>query len=478
MLDKTADQQNADETPDEDVKAEGDKAPETAPTDDSGAQEAPAETDGDAATETASDSSAEASSDKANAADEPAAEETSADGDEEGDPGEDSGPSNELIVVEQEPEGPRVLMVVKSLDSSQSGTSAFNMASHLAAAKLPVTVMSQGGRNLKTLLQRKVTHIEWRAPGDGMIGRVRASRRLSQAMDASNAEIIHTFGRIAPGPARSAADKRRGRMIVSVPGILDLNGWGVRSRTQTMTSADHLIVPSRYVQLWLKDEFGVPEDKVSVIAPGVDMAHFNPGAVKAQRMIELARHHGVPEEDQVVLMPARMIQSKGHRTAIKAFQTLGRENTTLIIAGDATLDRRYADALQHMVEEERLADKVRFVGHVDDMPALYMLSDVVIEAPTQPVAFARTSVEAQAMGRPVVTSAIGGGPDSVVEGETGWLAPPRDEEAITKALDAALSLDTPERKMLALQARSHAREMFDLTVCSARVMAVYEGTEA
>ncbi|MEO0410983.1 MAG: glycosyltransferase family 4 protein [Pseudomonadota bacterium] len=381
----------------------------------------------------------------------------------------------ELTIVEQEPDGPKVLMVVKSLDTSQSGTSAFNMASHLAAGGIPVTVMSEGGRNLPTLLRRKVTHVEWAAPGDGPIGRMRASRRLSQAIESSGATAIHAFGRIVPGAVRSAADKRSARMIVSVPGTFDMKGWGVRGRTEAMTRADHLIVPSSYVALWLKDQFNVPEEKVSIIPPGVDFAHFNPAAVKAQRMIELARHHGIPEEDQVVLMPARLIEWKGQRTVISAFKTLDMENTTLVISGDASLDKVYAERLQHMVEKERLADKIRFIGHVEDMPALYMLSDVVIEAPTEPVAFARTSVEAQAMGRPVVTSSVGGGPEAVMEGETGWIAAPRDEEAIANALQEALSLDIDDRKRLALAARGHARDAFDLATCTARVQALYDG---
>ncbi|MGD1955574.1 MAG: glycosyltransferase family 4 protein [Sphingomonadales bacterium] len=384
-------------------------------------------------------------------------------------------PGTALATVEDKGDGPCVLVIVKSLDTSQSGTSAFDMASHLVASGIPVTVMSEGGRNLQTLLRRKVTHIEWKAPGDGPIGNIRAVRRLTRIMESNDITVAHVFGRVAPNAVRVATERQRVRLVASVPGVYDLNGWGTKKRTQALAKADHLIVPSGYVKLWLQDTFGVKEEAISTVAPGVDLAHFNPAAMKAKRMIELARHHGIPEEDQIILMPARLIEWKGQRSVVKAFQRLGRENTTLVIAGDASINPGYAERLQTQVEEEMLAGKVRFVGHVEDMPALYMLSDVVIEAPEEPVAFARTSVEAQAMGRPVVTSSVGGGPEAVRENKTGWLAPPKDEAAIAEALTKALDLDVDARKSLALAARAHARDAFDLTKCTAKVQTLYGG---
>ncbi|MEM7570084.1 MAG: glycosyltransferase family 4 protein, partial [Pseudomonadota bacterium] len=320
MLDKTALETTAAEeeesTPVE-AEAASESAEDTADTPETG-------DDG----ETSSSDSTEETAETAEAeTEEPSSSDESDDGDEAS---EEVIPPNSLTVVEQQDTGPNVLMVVKSLDTSQSGTSAFNMASHLAASGGAVTVMSEGGRNLQTLLRRKVTHVEWSAPGEGPIGRMRASRRLTQSMESSGASVIHAFGRIVPGAVRSAADKRSGRMIVSVPGTYSLKGWGVRGRTEAMGRADHLIVPSDYVRLWLKDELYVPDDKISVIAPGIDLAHFNPAAVKAQRMIELARHHGIPEEDQVVLMPARLVEWKGQHSVVRAFEKLDRDNTTLI----------------------------------------------------------------------------------------------------------------------------------------------------
>jgi glycosyltransferase involved in cell wall biosynthesis len=383
-------------------------------------------------------------------------------------------PSTELATVDADAGKPRVLIIVRDIDGDPAGQAAFDVATHLAANNVPSQMLSSGGRLLTGLLRRKVTHVEWQVPGDGPIGHMKATKRIAQMIRDNDYNIVHVFGRIVPGAVRAACQKTGAKMIASFPGTYPTDGWREGRRTKSLAKADHFIASSGYVRNYLVDELNIPLARIATIAPGVDMAHFNPGAVKGQRMIELVRHHGIPEEHKVILMPARLIPWKGQRKVIEAFARLNGQNTTLLIAGDSNRDAAYSDALQTQVEDARMAGQIRFLDLIDDMPALYMLSDVVIEAPEQPVAFARASAEAQAMGRPVVTSAVGSGPEAVIEGKTGWLAAPGDVDGITLALKKALDLDVDARKRLALAARSHARSSFDLNACMAEVEAVYE----
>ena len=83
-----------------------------------------------------------------------------------------------------------------------------------------------------------------------------------------------------------------------------------------------------------------------------------------------------------------------------------------------------------------LADRVRLVGHCDDMPAAYMLADVVVATGGSRQGFSRTLVEAQAMGRPVVAEDGGGAAEAVRPGVTGWLAPAGDAAALAEAFVA------------------------------------------
>ena len=102
--------------------------------------------------------------------------------------------------------------------------------------------------------------------------------------------------------------------------------------------------------------------------------------------------------------------------------------------------------------EQVVADKRKdpsqdlIVDHCDDMPAAYMMADVVVSASTDPEAFGRILVEAQALGRPVVASDHGGARETVLEGETGWLFPPGDVDALASMLDKVLRLPGETRR--------------------------------
>jgi glycosyltransferase involved in cell wall biosynthesis len=116
---------------------------------------------------------------------------------------------------------------------------------------------------------------------------------------------------------------------------------------------------------------------------------------------------------------------------------------------------------------------LRIAGHCDDMPAAYLAADVVVSASTDPEAFGRVAVEAQAMGRPLVASDHGGARETIVAGETGWLVPPGDAAALAAALARALALEPPARRALGLRAMAHARAHYGRDLMCARTLAVY-----
>ena len=69
-----------------------------------------------------------------------------------------------------------------------------------------------------------------------------------------------------------------------------------------------------------------------------------------------------------------------------------------------------------MITEMNLEEKVRLVGHCEDMPAAFMMSDVVVSATaSKPEAFGRIAIEAQAMAKPVIASAHGGSLETILD---------------------------------------------------------------
>jgi glycosyltransferase involved in cell wall biosynthesis len=112
------------------------------------------------------------------------------------------------------------------------------------------------------------------------------------------------------------------------------------------------------------------------------------------------------------------------------------------------------------------------------MAAAFMLADVVVSASTDPEAFGRVVVEAQAMGRPVIASRHGAAPETVVEGVTGWLVPPADPAALAAAIQKALSLTEEQRHAIAYAAEQHARGKFAKDTMCAKTLALYQAVVA
>ena len=112
--------------------------------------------------------------------------------------------------------------------------------------------------------------------------------------------------------------------------------------------------------------------------------------------------------------------------------------------------------------------------YVDDMPAAYMLADVVVSTGGVRQGFSRTLVEAQAMGRPVVAEDGGGAAESVLPGVTGWLAPAGDPVALAAALQNALSLSTERRAEVARAAQEQVRGRYGLAQANRQLLQLYE----
>lgn len=171
---------------------------------------------------------------------------------------------------------------------------------------------------------------------------------------------------------------------------------------------------------------GVDRRHISVIPCGVDLERFTPNGPAARR----GRRHRL-------LAIGRLVPRKGFDTAIRALA--GLPDSQLVIAGGppaARLDQDpEAHRLRRIAAECGVADRVELLGAVPraEMPALLRSAEVVLCTPWYEP-FGIVPLEAMASGVPVVASAVGGLTDTVLDGVTGVLVPPKDPDALADAL--------------------------------------------
>lgn len=173
---------------------------------------------------------------------------------------------------------------------------------------------------------------------------------------------------------------------------------------------------------------------------------------------------GCADGEVLIAQVAVARPGKGHATLLEAMRRLGDVPVRLIVAGDGPL-RTELEA-----RAAGLGDRVRFLGHRDDVPDLLAAADVVAH-PSEFDALPTALIEALAAGRPVVATRVGGLPE-VVTPETGMFVPAGDPAALAAAL-RRLATDPWRRVTLGAAARRRFETCFDAGVWARRLTGLY-----
>ena len=228
-----------------------------------------------------------------------------------------------------------------------------------------------------------------------------------------------------------------------------------------------VIAASHFIADLVAARHHVDVTRIRIIPRGVDPAVFDPATVSGSRIAKLAADWRVPDNMRIVTLPGRLTAWKGHSVLLDAIARLNRPDVMCVFVGSAQGRQGYVRNLEHKAMRLGISARLRLVGQCDDMPAAMCLSDVVVHASTKPEAFGRVVIEAQAMGRPVIASDLGGPVETVRHGETGWRVRPDDPDALAAAIELALDLDPEARLSLGQRARASVptvRAMQDATL--------------
>jgi glycosyltransferase involved in cell wall biosynthesis len=343
----------------------------------------------------------------------------------------------------------------------------------IAEAGYRSIVASAGGPMVHELERAHVEHITLPLDSKNPL-RMRANiGELVRAIDARHVDIVHARSR-APAWSAYYAARRTGRHFVTTfHGTYGAGNPVKRMYNSVMARGERVIAISEFIAQHIRERYRPPEERLRVIPRGIDIDRFAPERVAPPRIVELAQAWRLPDGAPVVLMPGRLTRWKGQRVLIEAMARQPRADAVLVLAGSDQGREGYRRELEQLIDARGLSGRTRLVGDCRDMPAAYMLADVVVSASTDPEAFGRVAVEAQAMGRPVVATDHGGARETILLGETGLLVPPGDAAALAAAIDDALDLDAAARERLAATGIAHARAHFSKASMCRATLAVY-----
>jgi glycosyltransferase involved in cell wall biosynthesis len=208
---------------------------------------------------------------------------------------------------------------------------------------------------------------------------------------------------------------------------------------------------------YITSTLGIAERGVRVIRNGIDPNVFKYDAhARANVRAELSVHASQP----LLLACGELTQVKGHECLVRAVRQVVENcpEAVVAIAGHGPL-REYLEAL---ADSLGVNSHMRFLGFRDDVPALLNAADVFV-MPSLSEGLPLALLEAMSVGIPVVATAVGGVPELIRAGETGWLVPPRDADALGRALVGVIQNPTSRERVVA-EARQLCSGQYDLRV--------------
>jgi glycosyltransferase involved in cell wall biosynthesis/protein-tyrosine-phosphatase len=262
--------------------------------------------------------------------------------------------------------------------------------------------------------------------------------------------------------------------VAGIPHVTSVHGYICNDRKerivrwidhQVLRLIPHVITVSGRLRQDLIDA-GVKPDRITVLQNAVMLSDYpSPGDGRALRA-----EYRIPEHAPVVSIVGRLSAEKGHEdfltAAVAVLAVL--PDTRFLIVGDGPL----RDALQQRIDALQLGERVILTGRRSDLAELYGLTDVLaISSYTEGIP--NVLLEAFAYGRPAVATAVGGVPEVLEDGRTGYLVPPGEPQHLASRLIALLQ-NADLRHEMGRAARCAVEERFSFVERTRALQRLYE----
>jgi glycosyltransferase involved in cell wall biosynthesis len=378
--------------------------------------------------------------------------------------------------------GATILQIVPKLNDEPAARSAVNIAHVLLLGGARALIAAENGPLVNELT---AAGGEWIPMVNATINPLRlrrSARRLEQIISQERVDIIHAYDAGAATSARMASAQVAVWLVTSLPDVPFYRG--IRGRqAKALATGDRVIASSNYSAMPIMERYGLRPDQVTIVPRVIDTATYDPLAVSAKRAQALRENWQLPLDDQVVMVPGRVAPWNGQILVPDIARVLvdnGVHGFVFVVVGETSTQAKYARTVVKRADALDVGGLVRMVGHCEDMPAAFAAADFVAVPAVEPPLLGRVVAQAQAMGRPVVTTDVGMLAEHIVapprmpdDVRTGWTVRPNDPAEFAHVLGIALSVKAGVYRGISARARQFAEYMFSPESVADAMRSVY-----
>lgn len=369
---------------------------------------------------------------------------------------------------------PGILQVLPALMSGGVEREVLDTAEAIVKKGYRSFIASSGGRLISQLYQQGSRHFTLPLDSKNPFTILANIAKLKNIVELNDIDIIHAQSRAPAWSSYYAAKLANCHFVTTIHGVHQTKGFLKKYYNSVMTKGEIVIAVSEFISEYAKANYSFDKQKLEVIHCGTNIEKFNYNNVDDKRMVELARSLRIPTDKPIIMLPGRLSRNKGHLFLLEAIKKLPPKSVTCLFVGEDSGHLSYREELQNKISEYNLENTVIITSNVTDMSAIYGLSDIVTCISTKPEAFGLVSIEAQAMGRMVIASNMGGIRETIVPGKTGWLIEPNNVDQLVETIQTILNMDLSTRLTYAKASRLNVEKNFSLETMGKKIIKVYD----
>lgn len=367
-----------------------------------------------------------------------------------------------------------IIQVLPSLQQGGVERGTLEIAEALKKAGIENYVISEGGKMVAELEKLGVAHITLPVKTKNPFKMWLNSYRLARVFKEKEASLIHVRSRAPAWSVKWACRRLKIPYIASYHGRYGLSPrWFKERYNRVMLQGEKVIAVSDFVRQHLKTEYQVPEEHICLIPRGADLNKFNPDLITDEKLRAFIQKYDIPTDKPIISLVGRLSRMKGHLEVLDALRKMNNKKVTLLFVG-GNPKGDYEERLNEKLKEVSPETTVKiFAVSGDEIPMIYTLSTICVQPSLVPETFGRTIAEAQAMKRVVVAFAHGGACELIKDGQTGFLTPVGDSDALATALDTVLTMSMEERQKIENQARQSVVDNYSIQKMCERTLTLY-----
>ena len=372
-------------------------------------------------------------------------------------------------------EKPNILQVIPTLNISGAEQGCFDVANYLTKNGFTSNVVTSSGYRIDQLKKNGSIVNKIPVHSKNPVTIIFNIFRILKIVKKNNINIIHARSRAPAWSCYFVAKIARIKFITTFHGTYNFNNKIKKFYNSIMLRSDYVIAISEFIYNEIKTKYAYSKKNISVISRGIDIKYLDPSKIDYKKVNNFLKDLNLEKNSIKLVLPGRVSGWKGHKIAIEAMTYLrdkSNKDFVLLLVGP-TDNLKLKNNLLQKINELKLENIVKFTGPSKEMDLVYSTADIVLSCSTDPEAFGRIPVEAQAMGKVIIASNHGGHRETIINGLSGFLYPPLNPIELANSIIKAISNEIYLDEQYKIKRRQIILDNFtDLNMCQ-KTLEVY-----